>query len=152
MILDQTQILYAMSYTGSLNLSYISLNTRRLVVSELFLTKIYVQSLYFFWKLINSKIHMKYVTHPICFKPHILSDKNIHFLGSQCHSQMFSIHWDIGLWILCTKSMGKFHSSCEMGALALLWPNFGGGMQIGPCAVICICGRMHNLFCASISP
>ena len=58
-------------------------------------------------KLINDKIHMIYVTHPICFKPHILSDKNVQFLGSQCHSQTSSVYGDIGPWILCTKSMGK---------------------------------------------
>ena len=42
-------------------------------------------------KLINEKIYMKYVGYPICFKPHILLDKNIHFLESQCHSQTFSV-------------------------------------------------------------
>ena len=58
-------------------------------------------------KLINEKIHIKYIAYPICFKPHILLDKNIHFLESQCHSQTFSVYGHIRLWIVCTKSMEK---------------------------------------------
>ena len=88
-------------------------------------------------KLINENIHMKYVACPICFKPHILLDKTkTKFLDL---SVTPTIYGDIGLWILCTKSMGKFRGSYKLGALAFLWPNIGGGMQIDPCAVCFAC-------------
>ena len=58
-------------------------------------------------KLINEKLHIKCIAYPIGSKPYILLDKNIHYPESQCYSQTFSVYGHIGLWILCTKSMGK---------------------------------------------
>ena len=60
-------------------------------------------------KLINETIHTKCVAHPICFKPRILWDKNIHFLGSQCHSEIF--FYSLRYWTLnfVYKVYGKFN-------------------------------------------
>ena len=56
-------------------------------------------------KLINEKIHMKYVDYPICFKPRILLDTIIHFPESQCHSQTSSVYRDIGEF--CVQSIWR---------------------------------------------
>ena len=82
-------------------------------------------------KLINDKIHKKYVTHPICFRPHILSDKNIHFLGSQCHSRRLLFMEILGseycvqsLWENSTVRIGSFSDQISVGCRLVLVPLF----------------------------
>ena len=100
---------------------------------------------------------MKYVASPICFKPHILLDKNINFLRYMCHPQSSSDVAYIGLWILYT-------TLCENSTVRVNWTHWP--FHLTKCrwwdADWSLCRCLHasldsrlrvcSSFCASISP